>query len=226
MLLGRSGRDVRFAKLLGQWIREQRQEVLGIKQDALAEFLDVTRTTVNKWESGRANIPILKAVAVYHLVKLAREGVRDRAELRERLGEFMDSIATGKSRRDRRAGQMLRVLVVEDHPGVGDVLAEFLGFMGHKATVKSSAQDALSFLKSAERPDLLITDTRMPGGNVGILRFARELQPPIPAMVCSATWRASEKTRIRELGVKAILDKPFRLADLEAAIQTTLTGDT
>ena len=97
MHLGRSGRDRRFAKLIGQWIREQRQDVLGMKQGELAGLLDVTRTTVNKWESGRVSAPISKTVAIYHLVELTREGVRDRGELRDRLDRLMGRVAGGGS---------------------------------------------------------------------------------------------------------------------------------
>jgi len=92
MLPKRSGRDRLRARAVGQWIGEQREKALGMAQGELAEFLDVTRTSVNKWENGRPSVPIAKVVAVYRLVQLTREGVRDRGELRERLDEFMGQV--------------------------------------------------------------------------------------------------------------------------------------
>jgi len=84
----RPTRDRRWVLLVGQWIREQREEVLGMRQGELAEFLDVTRSTVNKWENGKVSVPVSKAVAIHHLVKLARRGIRDRGRLRERLDQL------------------------------------------------------------------------------------------------------------------------------------------
>ena len=86
--VGRPKRDRYWSFLIGQWIRSKREKILGMKQGELAQFVKVTRTTVNKWESGKVGAPMPKVVAIYELAKMVSGGTRDRAELHERLNKL------------------------------------------------------------------------------------------------------------------------------------------
>jgi len=70
---------------VGLWIRGKREDVLRMSQGELAEFVEVTRTTVNKWESGKVSAPIPKAVAIHEMARLMREGLRDKQALKDEL---------------------------------------------------------------------------------------------------------------------------------------------
>lgn len=69
-----------------------------MSQGELAELVKVTRPTVNKWESGKVNVPIPRAVAIYLVAKMAQQGIRDREQLREELGRLMFTGANGLTR--------------------------------------------------------------------------------------------------------------------------------
>ena len=88
--VGRPKRDQRWARLLGQWIRAKRERILKISQGDLAKFVNVTRTTVSKWESGKVTAPTPKLVAVYELVKMVHAGVRDKQQLLAHLEKLTD----------------------------------------------------------------------------------------------------------------------------------------
>src|SRR5437879_13356934 len=83
----------------------------------------------------------------------------------------------------------MRVLVVEDEPGLGDLLGDFLLELGHRPLVVRSAEAALGKLQT-ERPDAIILDVHLPGMS-GIhflqLRPVRELGVPIVAVSGVAT---------------------------------------
>src|SRR5881396_994745 len=78
----------------------------------------------------------------------------------------------------------MRVLVVEDEPGLGDLLGDFLLELGHRPLVVRSAEAALGKLQT-ERPDAIILDVHLPGMS-GIdflqLRPVRELGLPMKSV--------------------------------------------
>src|SRR2546428_7996720 len=82
----------------------------------------------------------------------------------------------------------MRVLVVEDEPGLGDLLGDFLLELGHRPLVVRSAEAALGKLQS-DRPDAIILDVHLPGMS-GIdflqLRPVREAGLPIVPVSCEA----------------------------------------
>jgi len=86
--VGRPKRDQAWARLVGLWIRGKRENILGMSQGDLAGFVEVTRTTVNKWESGKVSAPIPKAVAIHEMARLMREGLRDKQALKDELNRL------------------------------------------------------------------------------------------------------------------------------------------
>ncbi|MCS6860655.1 MAG: helix-turn-helix domain-containing protein [Abditibacteriales bacterium] len=81
--VGRPKQDKLWTQIVGKWIRECRQTELSVSQEELGKMLGVTRTTVNKWESGKVSPPIRKMVGLYRMTQLARQGVADRQKLYE-----------------------------------------------------------------------------------------------------------------------------------------------
>lgn len=56
----------------------------------------------------------------------------------------------------------IRALLVEDNCNESALLAEFLRLHGVKVETASDGQDALDYLKSHDRPDVVLIDMRMP----------------------------------------------------------------
>lgn len=85
--VGRPKQDKLWTQIVGKWIRECRQTELSVSQEELGKMLGVTRTTVNKWESGKVSPPIRKMVGLYRMTQLARQGVEDREKLSDEAGK-------------------------------------------------------------------------------------------------------------------------------------------
>ena len=83
--VGRPRQDKYWARQVGLWIRAQREQVLGMSQEDVADLVNVTRTTVNKWESGRVSAPISKVVMIFGLVQKALDGVQEKERLKIEL---------------------------------------------------------------------------------------------------------------------------------------------
>jgi CheY-like chemotaxis protein len=78
------------------------------------------------------------------------------------------------------------ILVVDDEEAVGYVFERYLAIKGYRVSLAYSGEQALQAWR-ADRPDLVITDYRMPGMNGDeLLRRLRALDPTLPAVMISA----------------------------------------
>ena len=87
----------------------------------------------------------------------------------------------------RRAGD---VLIVEDDPEIRKMLARLLASQGYAARVAINRDTALAAL--AERtPALVLLDKAIPGDSAAVLERLRLIAPPVPAVLMTASYRAS-----------------------------------
>jgi len=78
------------------------------------------------------------------------------------------------------------ILIVDDEEAVGYVFERYLAIKGYRVSVAYSGEQALQAFR-ADRPDLVITDYKMPGMNGDeLLRRLRALDPALPAVMISA----------------------------------------
>jgi CheY-like chemotaxis protein len=78
------------------------------------------------------------------------------------------------------------ILIVDDEEAVGYVFERYLAIQGYRVSVACSGEQALQAFQ-ADRPDLVITDYKMPGMNGDeLLRRLRALDPALPAVMISA----------------------------------------
>jgi CheY-like chemotaxis protein len=78
------------------------------------------------------------------------------------------------------------ILVVDDEEAVGYVFERYLAIKGYRVSVATSGAQALEAFE-AERPDLVITDYKMPGMKGDeLLRRLRAIEPGLPAVMISA----------------------------------------
>jgi two-component system chemotaxis response regulator CheY len=119
-----------------------------------------------------------------------------------------------------RENACLTVLIVDDDPSVLEVLELALSDEGYEVVVARDGREALE-RALANRPDLMLVDLMMPV--MDGWQFVRECRKHdecgnTPVIILSAARNVDET--VRELGVQAVIPKPFNvdhLLDLVAA---------
>lgn len=112
--------------------------------------------------------------------------------------------------------QPLRILAVDDEPGLGRMMVMMLEQDGHQICVATSGEEALERLQ-ADSFDLVISDVGMGAGMNG-WELAQQVQQRWPQVrfVLATGWGAQiEPAEARAKGVEAVIAKPYRIADLE-----------
>jgi response regulator NasT len=111
-----------------------------------------------------------------------------------------------------------RIAVADDEPRMRAYYQRILPVLGH--SVISAAQTGQELVRSCQetRPDLVVTDIKMPDldGIDAIREIGRN--EPIPAILVSAYHDPELIERIKTEHVLAYLVKPIKQADLEVAI--------
>ena len=116
----------------------------------------------------------------------------------------------------------LRIAVADDEAFIRDYYREILPVLGHEVVVAAETGQALVEQCRALRPDLVITDIKMPDmdgidDDAAIGRHA-----PTPVILVSAYHDPELIERAQEEHILAYLIKPIRQAELETAIALAL----
>jgi len=118
---------------------------------------------------------------------------------------------------------MAQILVAEDEVPVREFIRRVLETRGHAVTIVADGAEALIKLNRAKF-DLLLTDIAMPNmdGVELALKVARDY-PDMPVLMMSGY--AMERRRAADLVdlARGILQKPFSMADLSAAVDKALS---
>ena len=115
-----------------------------------------------------------------------------------------------------------RVLVVEDDPDIGAMLALNLRAEGFDAHVETSGEGGLAELKN-RTPGLLVLDLMLPGiDGLQVCRRVRELPVYVPIIILSAKSNETHRVLGLELGADDYITKPFSMAELVARIHAVL----
>ena len=110
----------------------------------------------------------------------------------------------------------MKILVVDDETAILETLEILFRGEGYEVVVADSGPKALAALED-EKPDLVLTDIRMPGaGGMDVLSQAREIDPETPVILMTA--QASLQTAVRAVneGAYYYLQKPFANEELLA----------
>jgi CheY-like chemotaxis protein len=120
----------------------------------------------------------------------------------------------------------VRVLLVEDHPGVRDVAVKQLEEFGCEVIEAHDGHAALALLKQGQKVDLLFTDIAMPGGMTGVelARQAKELRPGLKILLTSGFAENALQRNQEWLGGRNFLSKPYRKHDLARRIREVLAA--
>lgn len=118
------------------------------------------------------------------------------------------------------------ILVIDDEAAIRQAMSSVLGGWGHQVRVAGSAGEMLVQLGDGGRPDLIICDYRLPGGETGVTAI-RQLRAAIgrdvPAMLVTGEI-GEDQLRDAEASGHLVLHKPVPNARLRAAIGQLLRG--
>jgi response regulator NasT len=112
----------------------------------------------------------------------------------------------------------LRIAVADDEADMREYFQKFLPVLGHTVVAAASTGKELVALCREQKPDLVITDIRMPdmdGIDAAVALFADRA---VPVILVSAYHSSDLIARAEADHILAYLVKPIKQADLEPAI--------
>ncbi len=118
------------------------------------------------------------------------------------------------------APRQVRALLVDDDPDVRAVTREALELLGILVVEAPNGLEALMrFKEGGWCPDVAVLDFNMPVMNgIETLRAIRSYRPGLKAVLCSGSGGEELRSQCGREAVE-FLPKPFRLSELESAIQ-------
>ncbi|WP_430419055.1 response regulator [Phenylobacterium sp.] len=120
------------------------------------------------------------------------------------------------------AGAGARILMVDDDPGIRDVVSDFLGRHGYKV---ETAGDATEMDRVLERGpvDLIVLDIMMPGEDgLAVCRRLTTSESAPPIIMLSAMGEDTDRIVGLELGADDYLAKPCNPRELLARVRAVL----
>ena len=115
-----------------------------------------------------------------------------------------------------------RLLVVEDDPGIADLLAGALSFAGFDVRTAATAGEALREV-AASPPDLVVLDIMLPDGDgFDVLRRIRGQGSGLPVLFLSARDGVADRVAGLTLGAADYVVKPFSVEEVLARIRAVL----
>jgi CheY-like chemotaxis protein len=120
----------------------------------------------------------------------------------------------------------MKVLIVEDHLGMRDLLSRIVERMGYVPISASNGEEGIQ-KAIAEKPSLILLDMIMPV--MDGLEVARRLRAnpetkEIPILATTALSRPDDLNACLEAGCNAYILKPFGVRDIQRKIREMLAG--
>ncbi len=116
------------------------------------------------------------------------------------------------------------ILLVEDEEAVRTVAARALGMLGYTVITACDGIEAVELFRAEHASiDVVVLDMIMPRmGGRATFRALVEIDPDVPVILTTGYARNEESEAILDLGVRRLVEKPFRIEALHAAIRDVL----
>jgi signal transduction histidine kinase len=112
----------------------------------------------------------------------------------------------------------LHLLVVDDEPGIREVIAAFLRSDGHDVITASDGREGLKQFQTKDF-DMVVTDRAMPQMNGDQMAgFIKQARPDIPVVLLTGFGTLIETTKTQPTSVDVVLNKPVTLKTLLGTI--------
>ncbi len=115
-----------------------------------------------------------------------------------------------------------RILIVDDEADMVENCRRILARAGYQCLGATAPRQALALIE-AERPDLVLTDLKMPGmDGLELLRHARQADPHLPVIILTAFATIESAVAAVKEGAFEYLPKPFSADQLTVAVERAL----
>lgn len=122
----------------------------------------------------------------------------------------------------------MKVLIIDDEDDIRSVAALSLGILGGVEVVEAdTGKDGISKAAS-EQPDVILLDMMMPGMDGPTTLLALRDHPDtnkIPVIFLTARAMTNEVERLKQMGAKGILTKPFDPTALASQVRAILEAN-
>jgi PAS domain S-box-containing protein len=124
------------------------------------------------------------------------------------------------------AGQGELILLAEDEASVREIVQAALEGYGYQVVAAPEGASALSlYALHRDKVRLLLTDLIMPAlEGSHLIRALRQLDPTLPVMVMTGAEMEERKRELDQLGIQALLPKPFTVERLLREVSRVLSG--
>jgi len=126
------------------------------------------------------------------------------------------------------ASSGMRILAMDDEPGIRALLSAALAHFGYKATTVADGAEAVReyqrALEAREPYSAVIMDLTVPGGMGGkeTVRALKEIDPAVRAIVSSGYSSDPAISEFKQHGFVARVDKPYRIQELGSILRDAL----
>lgn len=108
----------------------------------------------------------------------------------------------------------VKVLVVDDEPGIRELFVDTLSPRGYEVFTAADGESALSVFEK-EHPDILFVDIRMPGmDGVELVSRLKPAHEELHVVMITGHGKDEAVERALQLGSFACLMKPFSVRDI------------
>jgi DNA-binding response OmpR family regulator len=122
----------------------------------------------------------------------------------------------------QRTGDGQHLLVVDDEPGITELLSTTLDLAGYRVSAARTGRDALAAVE-AVRPDLVILDVMLPDmDGFTVCRKLAERGHPPPVLFLTARGSLEDTVTGLRIGGDDYVTKPFHVLELLARVQVLL----
>lgn len=120
------------------------------------------------------------------------------------------------------------ILIVEDEPGLREMLSDVLRGRGYDVLTAEDGQEALAIFLENSDLQLVVSDVGLPKvGGLDLFVQLRKLNPQLKVILVSGFVEESDRERMLKAGVERFIQKPYSPMDVLRKIREVLddTGD-
>ena len=116
----------------------------------------------------------------------------------------------------------MRILIVEDEPGMAMGLEDNLRSQGYETLIARDGEAGLE-MALRERPDLIVLDIMLPRKDgFEVCRELRSRNVSVPILMLTARGQEADKVRGLDLGADDYITKPFSVKEFLARVRASL----
>lgn len=118
--------------------------------------------------------------------------------------------------------EQLTILVVDDDPDILKLISIRLGAAGYHTLAANNGEEAMTAI-SLKRPDLIVSDLRMPAmDGMALLDAVHKLHPTLPMIILTAHGSIPDAVNATQRGAYSFLTKPFDSQELLQLVAAAL----